>query len=73
MFLSGLIMVTKNRYLAWFNLMYGLSAYINQHPMRAKEPSSGGAGGLGMAFMALALAYLPVFTLPPSITPPPVV
>ncbi|PPQ71798.1 hypothetical protein CVT24_006149 [Panaeolus cyanescens] len=43
MFLSGLIMVTRNRYLAWPAVILGFNNWINAHPIRAKE---GGSSGL---------------------------
>ncbi|KAJ3561049.1 hypothetical protein NP233_g10436 [Leucocoprinus birnbaumii] len=36
MFLSGLIMVTRNRFLAWPAVMFSLNTMFNQHPARSK-------------------------------------
>ncbi|KAK0483782.1 hypothetical protein IW261DRAFT_980403 [Armillaria novae-zelandiae] len=58
MFLSGLIMVTRNRYLAWPSVLFGLNQYVNQHPMRAKE----GTGGLSN-LLALVASYMPLFVI----------
>lgn len=41
MFLSGLIMVTRNRMLSWPALFVGFTSFINQHPLRAKEGKQG--------------------------------
>ncbi|KAF9777516.1 hypothetical protein BJ322DRAFT_1015625 [Thelephora terrestris] len=37
MMLSGLIIVTRNRYLAWPGLFLAISGAINQHPLRTKD------------------------------------
>ncbi|KAI9463979.1 hypothetical protein BJY52DRAFT_879636 [Lactarius psammicola] len=61
MFLAGLIMVTRNRILAWPSLLLGASAWINQHPLRTKEGGTPPIGNLMLAFFALVSAYLPLF------------
>lgn len=61
MFLAGLIMVTRNRFLAWPSLLLGASAWINQHPLRTKEGGSPPIGNLMLAGFALVSAYLPLF------------
>ncbi|KAI9438214.1 hypothetical protein H4582DRAFT_2076819 [Lactarius indigo] len=61
MFLAGLIMVTRNRFLAWPSLLLGASAWINQHPLRTKEGGSPPIGNLMLACFALVSAYLPLF------------
>jgi hypothetical protein len=61
MFLAGLIMVTRNRFLAWPSLLLGASAWINQHPIRTKEGGTPPIGNLMLAFFALVAAYLPLF------------
>ncbi|KAF5391472.1 hypothetical protein D9757_001948 [Collybiopsis confluens] len=53
MFFSGLIMVTRNRYLAWPGVLFAINATINQHALRAKEGSSGPLGNLALSVMAL--------------------
>ncbi|KJA25331.1 hypothetical protein HYPSUDRAFT_37832 [Hypholoma sublateritium FD-334 SS-4] len=62
MFLSGLIMVTRNRYLAWPAVLWGLNTMFNAHPLRAKEGTSGWSG-LALSFSALFASYIPVFVL----------
>ncbi|KAI0267432.1 hypothetical protein BC834DRAFT_871263 [Gloeopeniophorella convolvens] len=61
MFLAGLIMVTRNRILAWPSLLLGASAWINQHPLRTKEGGTPPIGNLMFAFFALIASYLPLF------------
>ncbi|KAF8978244.1 hypothetical protein BDQ17DRAFT_1265844, partial [Cyathus striatus] len=62
MFLSGLIMVTRNRHLtciprllAWPAVLFSLNQLINQHPLRSKD----GAGGWSnMMCVRLSLCVL---------------
>ncbi|KAI0299433.1 hypothetical protein B0F90DRAFT_1631424 [Multifurca ochricompacta] len=68
MFLAGLIMVTRNRILAWPSLILGASAWINQHPLRTKEGGTPPIGNLILGFTALIAAYLPLFLKPGSAT-----
>ncbi|GBE83436.1 hypothetical protein BKA93DRAFT_357189 [Sparassis latifolia] len=70
MFVCGLIMVTRNRYIAWPALMMALNTYFNRHPLRAKEGSSSPLGALGMAGGALVSSYLPMFLIVPQRSPP---
>ncbi|KDQ56897.1 hypothetical protein JAAARDRAFT_36369 [Jaapia argillacea MUCL 33604] len=60
MFLSGLIMVTKNRFLAWPNLIFAVSSVINQHPLRTKEGSSPPWSSLMLAVSAIIASYMPM-------------
>ncbi|KAJ3845248.1 hypothetical protein F5878DRAFT_319590 [Lentinula raphanica] len=62
-FFSGLIMVTRNRYLAWPGVLFALNSYINQHSLRAKEGSSGALGNLMLSSMALLASYIPYITI----------
>ncbi|KAF8270036.1 hypothetical protein EI94DRAFT_1572498 [Lactarius quietus] len=66
MFLAGLIMVTRNRYLAWPSLLLGASAWVNQHPLRTKEGGTPPIGNLMLAFFALVASYLPLILKPGS-------
>ncbi|KAJ7846313.1 hypothetical protein B0H14DRAFT_933690 [Mycena olivaceomarginata] len=67
MFLSGLIMVTRNRFLAWPSVLFGISSTINIHPLRAKD--GGSAAGRSpvsceiLCVGALVTAYLPLFMI----------
>ncbi|KAJ7747959.1 hypothetical protein DFH07DRAFT_1062656 [Mycena maculata] len=63
MFLSGLILVTRNRFLAWPALLFGISSMINVHPLRAKEGGAGGLSSLILCLMALIASYIPMFML----------
>ncbi|KAJ7130168.1 hypothetical protein C8R44DRAFT_665242 [Mycena epipterygia] len=60
MFLSGLIMVTRNRFLAWPSVLFGISSTINVHPLRAKEGGGGTISSLLLCVMALLSSYLPL-------------
>jgi hypothetical protein len=60
MFFSGLIMVTRNRFLAWPAILFAINATINQHALRAKEGSSGPLGNMGLSIMALVASYIPL-------------
>ncbi|KAH9996298.1 hypothetical protein BJV77DRAFT_988558 [Russula vinacea] len=61
MFLAGLIMVTRNRILAWPSLLLGLGAWINQHPLRTREGSTPPIGNLMFSVTAVVASYLPLF------------
>ncbi|KDQ32994.1 hypothetical protein PLEOSDRAFT_1060688 [Pleurotus ostreatus PC15] len=63
MFLAGLIMVTRNRYLAWPAILLAFNAYINQHPLRTKEGSGNALMNLMMCIMALIASYFPLFVV----------
>ncbi|KAJ7507265.1 hypothetical protein B0H11DRAFT_1706375 [Mycena galericulata] len=63
MFLSGLILVTRNRFLAWPAVLFGISSTINVHPLRSKEGNSGPMSSLLLCIMALLSAYLPMFMI----------
>ncbi|KAJ6612798.1 hypothetical protein B0H10DRAFT_2051154 [Mycena sp. CBHHK59/15] len=63
MFLSGLIMVTRNRFIAWPAVLFGINTTINQHTLRAKEGSGGPISSLFLCFMALIASYLPLFMI----------
>ncbi|KAJ8597749.1 hypothetical protein M405DRAFT_779644 [Rhizopogon salebrosus TDB-379] len=40
MFLAGLVLVSRNQYLAWPVALLALSSVMNQHPLRTKEGGS---------------------------------
>ncbi|KAI0085875.1 hypothetical protein BDY19DRAFT_895679 [Irpex rosettiformis] len=69
LFLSGLIMVTRNRWLAWPNLALSLNSLFNNHPLRTKGDSGGGATSRMIAASALVACYLPLFMIQPGRTP----
>ncbi|KDR77308.1 hypothetical protein GALMADRAFT_246659 [Galerina marginata CBS 339.88] len=62
MFLSGMIMVTRNRFLAWPAVLFGINTTINSHSLRAKEGGSGWSN-LALSFSALFASYIPVFII----------
>ncbi|KAH6910730.1 hypothetical protein BKA70DRAFT_1271368 [Coprinopsis sp. MPI-PUGE-AT-0042] len=70
MFLSGLIMITKNRFLAWPSVLFGISTLINQHPMRSKEGAGGNWSSLALCISALVASYIPVFVITRSVPVP---
>ncbi|THU97490.1 hypothetical protein K435DRAFT_662666 [Dendrothele bispora CBS 962.96] len=61
MFLSGMIMVTRNRYIAWPAILFGIYGVINQHPLRSKEGSGSPWSNLSLCIMALLASYMPMF------------
>ncbi|TEB11424.1 hypothetical protein FA13DRAFT_1795344 [Coprinellus micaceus] len=62
MFLGGLIMVTRNRFLAWPSVVFGINSLINQHPLRQKE-SAAGWSNTGLCIVALFASYFPYFVV----------
>ncbi|TFK53125.1 hypothetical protein OE88DRAFT_1656991 [Heliocybe sulcata] len=66
MMLSGLIMVTKNRYLAWPNLLFAINSAINRHPLRTKDSANPPLSSLMLAVVALFASYFPLFMITPS-------
>ncbi|KAF7292870.1 hypothetical protein MIND_01186000 [Mycena indigotica] len=63
MFLSGLIMVTRNRFLAWPSVIFGLSSSINAHPLRTKEGGGSALPNLALCVMALFASYIPLLMI----------
>ncbi|KAI0827399.1 hypothetical protein BC628DRAFT_1318391 [Trametes gibbosa] len=66
MFVSGLIMVTRNRYLAWPALLLSINSVINQHPLRSKEGGQSNASVIMLGFGALIASYLPLILIGPA-------
>ncbi|KIJ37054.1 hypothetical protein M422DRAFT_178471 [Sphaerobolus stellatus SS14] len=63
MFLSGAVMVMRNRYFAWPALLVAVASYVSAKPMRQKDGGSG-FSGIVFAFAAMFSAYLPFLFLP---------
>jgi len=63
MFLSMLIMVTRNRYLAWPSVLFGISTLINEHPMRSDTKTLRGWSNLVLCLSALVASYIPIFVI----------
>ncbi|KAI6014455.1 hypothetical protein PISMIDRAFT_672161 [Pisolithus microcarpus 441] len=61
MFIAGITMVTKNRYLVWPVLVLAISNALNQHPLRRKDGGSSAWTNLAMAIFALIISHLPMF------------
>jgi len=64
MFLSGGVMISRNRYLAWPALLVAIAGYVSARPMRQKDGGQG-LSGILFALAAMFAAYLPLFFLPP--------
>ncbi|KAF8513558.1 hypothetical protein BU17DRAFT_53132 [Hysterangium stoloniferum] len=64
MFVSGAVMVSRNRYLAWPALIVAIAGYVTSRPMRQKDGGQG-FSGIVFALAAMFTAYLPMFILPP--------
>ncbi|KAI0074604.1 hypothetical protein K474DRAFT_1665224 [Panus rudis PR-1116 ss-1] len=69
MFISGLIMVTRNRYLAWPSLLMSINSVINQHPLRTKEGGNSPLSTLVLGVSALLASYLPLVMIQPQRIP----
>ncbi|KZV96049.1 hypothetical protein EXIGLDRAFT_765733 [Exidia glandulosa HHB12029] len=65
MLMSGMVMVTRNRYLAWPALLVTLVALVNQQPLRTKDGGSA-LNSVLFAISGLIVTYLPQFIIPPS-------
>ncbi|KAH9927965.1 uncharacterized protein BXZ73DRAFT_102473 [Epithele typhae] len=63
MFVSGLIMVTRNRFLAWPSLVLSINSVINQHPLRTKEGAQSTVSILLLGVGALLASYMPLFLI----------
>ncbi|KAF9467128.1 hypothetical protein BDZ94DRAFT_1156642 [Collybia nuda] len=63
MFLAGLIIVTRNRYLAWPSLALGVNGVANSHPLRAKEGGGGAWSSMLLCITALVATYVPLFII----------
>lgn len=66
MFGTGLIMVTRNRYLAWPSLVLSINSWINQHSLRTKEGGQSATTTVLLAATALLTSYLPLFMIGPK-------
>ncbi|KAF9224798.1 hypothetical protein BS17DRAFT_751704 [Gyrodon lividus] len=61
-FFAGLVMVTRNRYVAWPVVILAINGVLNQHPLRAKEGGGSPWATLTMALFALVISHAPLFT-----------
>jgi len=66
MFMAGLIMVTRNRYLSWPSLILAINGLINQHPLREKESATSPWATLLLAMTAVLVSYSPLFLVQPT-------
>ncbi|KAH9854583.1 hypothetical protein C2E23DRAFT_817085 [Lenzites betulinus] len=69
MFVSGLIMVTRNRFLAWPSLLLSINSVINQHPLRSKEGGQSNISVIMIGVAALVASYLPLILIGPATAP----
>jgi len=69
MFVSGLILVTRNRYLAWPSLVMSINSVINQHPLRTKEGGSSPLSTIVLGVCALLASYMPLLLIGAQKTP----
>ncbi|KAK2460771.1 hypothetical protein APHAL10511_007241 [Amanita phalloides] len=67
MFFAGLIMVTRNRFLAWPAVIFAINSLINQHPLRSKDGQAGAWSNLFLCATALLASYFPLFLMPKSV------
>ncbi|KAF8314028.1 hypothetical protein DL93DRAFT_2080511 [Clavulina sp. PMI_390] len=61
MMLGGLTMVTRNPFVGWFTLLFGLWFWLNSQPLRTKESASNPGQGTLIAAVALIASYFPQF------------
>ncbi|EGO01218.1 hypothetical protein SERLA73DRAFT_167343 [Serpula lacrymans var. lacrymans S7.3] len=64
MFLAGMVLVTRNRYLSWPVLLLAISGVTNQHPLRTKDGGNSPWAILFMAILAVIMSHAPLFLLP---------
>ncbi|EMD36991.1 hypothetical protein CERSUDRAFT_84008 [Gelatoporia subvermispora B] len=67
MFISGMVMVSRNRYLAWPALLASINSVINQHPLRTKDGGNSPTSTLMLAVCALISSYIPLFMMQRSL------
>ena len=60
MFLAGMVLVTRNRFIAWPVLLLAVGGVFNQHPLRTKEGGNTPWASLVMAFFALIVSHAPL-------------
>ncbi|TFL03899.1 hypothetical protein BDV98DRAFT_563238 [Pterulicium gracile] len=62
MMMSGLIMLSRNRFLAWPSLLFGINSIINAHPARMSD-GGGHYSAFFLSLSALFASYLPLFMI----------
>jgi len=65
---SGTVMMTRNRYLAWPAVLLGLNNYLNQKPISTKD-DTGSFQAIISGVAALMLTYFPMLIIPKQPTP----
>ncbi|KAL2353826.1 hypothetical protein BJ546DRAFT_113646 [Cryomyces antarcticus] len=59
---------TKNKMIGWTAVVFALQTWLAETPEQKKKASSPAYFGVGMAFMSIAVAYMPMF-MPPQLVP----
>ncbi|EJD51833.1 hypothetical protein AURDEDRAFT_158678 [Auricularia subglabra TFB-10046 SS5] len=69
MLVCGMVMVTRNRYLAWPAVIVSLAGVVNQQPLRTKDGGSAW-NSFFFSLSALLVTYMPMFLIAPSTQTP---
>ncbi|KAH7106838.1 hypothetical protein BKA62DRAFT_765414 [Auriculariales sp. MPI-PUGE-AT-0066] len=66
--LSSMVMVTRNKFLAWPAVFLDAYTVINQRPLRSKDSNSTSStlSMMGFAFVGILLTYMPAFIIQSS-------
>jgi len=64
MLVAGIVMMTRNPFLAWPAFLFALSGFINQRPHTTKDGGSA-TNALLFAASGLFITYMPKLFLPP--------
>jgi hypothetical protein len=65
MFFAGLIMMTRNRFLAWPAIIFAINGFVNQHPLRSQDGNiAGGWNNILLSLTAFFAVYFPLFMVP---------
>ncbi|PKS09374.1 hypothetical protein jhhlp_003988 [Lomentospora prolificans] len=59
-------MMTRNRFVGWASFVFSLQSWLGQSEQTRRNASMPGYFSAGMAFLALAVVYLPLF-MPPAV------
>ncbi|KAL2395801.1 hypothetical protein ABEF95_010402 [Exophiala dermatitidis] len=61
-------MFTRNRMLGWFSLLTALLNWLGETPAQRQSSATPGYMSFGMAALAVAVTYMPLFLPPPPNT-----
>ncbi|KIN07680.1 hypothetical protein OIDMADRAFT_95596, partial [Oidiodendron maius Zn] len=59
-------MFTRNKYIGWASVVFAIQSWLGESEEQRKTASQPAYLSVGMAFMALAMTYLPLFLPPPQ-------